>query len=278
MIGKRILLIRSNRFHREEVWLANIADRAAPKIGRIYLLIRGHRSATALDRFQRVIEESPVFEPLATRYGDKFADFLREHVEVVGGDVSKPGLGMASDVQRRLASSIDLIVNSSGLTDFNPDLRDALVMNVHAIKHLLEFIRNCDHAALLHLSTCYVVGRRDGRVLEELPKNYTPNATVGFDAEKEIESLEALIRETEARADSPEAADQIRRMAAEKAHTAKHLQGTALENQNRKNRFRWVRQAMVEAGMRRANELGWPNTYTLTKSLSESLFRNFLLA
>ena len=28
--------------------------------------------------------------------------------------------------------------------------------------------------------------------------------------------------------------------------------------------------------MRRANELGWPNTYTLTKSLAESLIRNFL--
>ncbi len=28
--------------------------------------------------------------------------------------------------------------------------------------------------------------------------------------------------------------------------------------------------------MKRANELGWPNTYTFTKSLSESLMRNFL--
>jgi long-chain acyl-CoA synthetase len=33
---------------------------------------------------------------------------------------------------------------------------------------------------------------------------------------------------------------------------------------------------MMEAGTQRANELGWPNTYTLTKSLSESLIRNFL--
>jgi long-chain acyl-CoA synthetase len=33
---------------------------------------------------------------------------------------------------------------------------------------------------------------------------------------------------------------------------------------------------MMEVGTQRANELGWPNTYTFTKSLSESLIRNFL--
>ncbi len=53
-------------------------------------------------------------------------------MEVVDGDVSKPGLGLAPEVRQRLARSLDVIVNSSGLTDFNPDLRDALAMNVRA--------------------------------------------------------------------------------------------------------------------------------------------------
>jgi long-chain acyl-CoA synthetase len=39
---------------------------------------------------------------------------------------------------------------------------------------------------------------------------------------------------------------------------------------------RWLRDTLTDAGTRRANELGWPNTYTFTKSLSESLIRNFL--
>jgi long-chain acyl-CoA synthetase len=121
-----------------------------------------------------------------------------------------------------------------------------------------------------------VVGRRDGRVFEELPRNYTPIASPGFDAAEECARLEALIHETEKRAESPEVTEEIRRMAREKEHAAKDLQGAALENQIRKNRFRWLRQVLTEAGMRRANELGWPNTYTLTKSLAESLIRNFL--
>ena len=76
-----------------KVWLANLLT-DLPEIGRIYLLVRRNRAATALQRFQRIVEESPVFEPLAERHGDDFADFLRERVEVVDGDVSKPGLGL----------------------------------------------------------------------------------------------------------------------------------------------------------------------------------------
>jgi long-chain acyl-CoA synthetase len=272
--GKNILLIGATGFI-GKVWLANLLAEL-PEIGRIYLLIRSNRSTTSLARFQRVVEESPVFEPLARFHGDKFAAFLREKIEVVDGDVTKPELGLAPDVAQKIKRSVHLIVNSSGLTDFNPDLRDALAMNVRATKHVLNFLTQCDHGALLHLSTSYVVGRRDGRVFEELPRNYTPIATPGFDAAEECARLEALIQETEKRAESPEVTEEIRRMAKEKEHAAKDLHGAALENQIRKNRFRWLRQVLTEAGMRRANELGWPNTYTLTKSLAESLIRNFL--
>jgi hypothetical protein len=171
---------------------------------------------------------------------------------------------------------VDVIINSGGLTDFNPDLRDALATNVRATAHLLDFLRECDHAALLHLSTCYVAGRRDGRILEELARDYTPRAVPGFDAETEWRSLEALVRQTESRAETDEVGEELRRAALGKEHAAKDLQGSALDNQIRKNRLRWVRQTLTNAGMERASELGWPNTYTFTKSLSESLIRNFL--
>jgi Male sterility protein/haloacid dehalogenase-like hydrolase len=272
--GKHILLIGGTGFI-GKVWLANLLAEL-PEIGRVHLLIRGHRATTALQRFERVVEESPVFDVLAARHGDGFRDFLRERVEVVTGDASKPGLGLPPETRQRFARSLDLIVNSAGLTDFNPDLRDALAMNLRATAYLLDFVRECDHAALLHLSTCYAVGQRDGRIVEELPKDYTPRGVAGFEAAKEWRSLENLIRETEARADSPEITEEIRKQALEKQHAAKDLHGTALENQIRKNRVRWLRQALMEAGTRRANELGWPNTYTFTKSLSESLIRNYL--
>jgi phosphoserine phosphatase len=272
--GKRILLIGGTGFI-GKVWLANLLTEL-PDIGRIYLLVRGNKSATALERFERIVEESPVFDRLATRYGDKFADFLRERVEVIEGDGSKPNFGLAPKVLAKLAPSLDLIVNSSGLTDFNPDLRDALASNVRSTAYLLEFLRECDHAALLHLSTCYAVGQRDGRVLEYLPKNYTPRGVAKFDAVSEWRALEALVADTEERAESTEVTGEFRRQALERKQAAKDLQGAALENQVRKNRVRWLRQRLTELATRRANELGWPNTYTFTKSLSESLIRNYL--
>jgi hypothetical protein len=272
--GKHILLIGATGFI-GKVWLANLLT-DLPEIGRIYLLVRHNRASTSVERFQRVLEESPVFESLAHQYGARFAEFLRERIEIVDGDVSKPGLGLAPDVKQQLSRSLDVIVNSSGLTDFNPDLRDALATNVRATAYTLDFLRECDHAGLLHLSTCYVVGQRDGRVMEELPHNYTPLGTPGYDAVTEWRRLEAVVRETEARAESPGVTEELRQAAQKKEHAAKDLQGAALENQIRKNRVRWLRQTLTDAASQRAEELGWPNTYTFTKSLSESLIRNFL--
>jgi long-chain acyl-CoA synthetase len=268
---KNILLIGATGFI-GKVWLANtLSD--LPEVGKIYLLIRRSRSTRADERFQRLVEESPVFEPLYEKHGENFAEFLRRHVEVVEGDVTQPGLGLAAEARAKLGRVLDLVLNSSGLTDFNPDLRDALTSNVRAVVHLLDFLRQSDHAALLHLSTCYVAGARDGRIEETLAPDYNPAGAPGYNAERELESLEALILETEARAESPKVTEELRRQALEKRTAAKDLHGTALENQIRKNRARWLRQTLAEAGTRRAIELGWPNTYTLTKSLAESIIQ-----
>jgi long-chain acyl-CoA synthetase len=267
--GKHILLAGGTGFI-GKVWLAELL-REIPNVGRVTLLVRRRRSSSALRRFERLVAESPVFDPLDERYGANLARFLAERIEIVEGDVSEPGMGLAEDVRRRLEQSVDLVVNSSGLTDFNPDLRDALAGNVRAVMHLAEFLRASDHAALLHLSTCYVAGRRDGRLPETLTPNYTPAGVSGFDAGLEWRALDERIREIERRAEDPEITDLLRSEALSKPGAARELAGSALENQIRKNRLRWIRMQMVDEGMRRAAELGWPNTYTFTKSLAESL-------
>jgi thioester reductase-like protein len=149
------------------VWLANtLMD--LPEIGKLYLLIRRQKSSPAQKRFEKMIEGSPVFDPVFEKYGERLGRLLADKVEVVEGDVSQPGLGLDLRGAARLRGDLDLIINSSGLTDFNPDLRDALAVNVDSTHHLIEFIRGSDHAALLHLSTCYVAGQRDGRVSERV--------------------------------------------------------------------------------------------------------------
>ena len=269
LAGRHVMLIGVTGFI-GNVWLANTLMEL-PKIGRIYLLIRRQKSNPAERRFEKMVEESPVFDPLFEKYGSGFAEYLREKVEVVEGDVTQAGLGLNAEVARRLQKNLDVIVNSSGLTDFNPDLRDALATNTDAAMSVLEFVRGTEHAGLLHLSTCYVAGERDGRVIEKLIPNYTPHRVANFEAEQEWRALQDVIAKAEAQAESEEVTAGLKVQALANEHAAKGLQGAALQNQIRKNRIRWLKTYLTEAGTRRAKELGWPNTYTLSKSLAESL-------
>lgn len=267
--GKRIMLVGVTGFI-GKVWLVNtLLD--LPEVSRIYLLIRPQKSQSSQRRFERMVEESPVFDPLFARYGAGLAHFLAERVEVVEGDVTRSNLGLAPETAAYLQSKLDIVINSSGLTDFNPDLRDALATNVEAAVNVVEFVRQSNHAGLLHLSTCYVAGARDGRVAEKVWPNYTPSRIPDFDAQKELESLHAFVDEAEAKAEGPVVTAELREQALQREHAAKGLQGAALENQVRKNRVRWLRNYLTDEGTKRALELGWPNTYTLTKSLAESL-------
>jgi thioester reductase-like protein len=267
--GKHVMLIGVTGFI-GKVWLANtLMD--LPEIGQIYLLIRRQKSNPAQSRFEKLVDESPVFDPLYARHGHELLQFINERVQVIEGDVSQPSFGVDPAIADNLRGKLDLIINSSGLTDFNPDLREAVSSNVDAVMNVLQFVRESDHAGLLHLSTCYAAGRCDGRVDENPRPDYTPIGVPGFDAELEWKSLHRQIDAIQASAEGPVVTEELRRQAVGKEHAAKDLHGAALENQIRKNRVRWLRNELTEAGKRRAHELGWPNTYTFTKSLAESL-------
>jgi len=62
LAGKHVLLIGVTGFI-GKVWLANLLL-DLPEIGRIYLLIRRQKSNPALQRFDKMVEDSPVFDPL----------------------------------------------------------------------------------------------------------------------------------------------------------------------------------------------------------------------
>ena len=252
------------------MWLVDLLEKI-PEIGKITLLIRRNRTTSAQRRFEKIVEESPAFDGLHEIHGANLAAFLKEKVEVVEGDLSLPGLGLDIDTQVRLARTLDVIVSSAGLTDFNPDLRDAISSNIDSTIHLVDYQRRCDHAALMHLSTCYVVGMRDGRVAEELHSNYNPGDHPDFDSEKEIASLREMVRRIEERSESTDVTRALRRQALGRSGDASKVVADELDGVLKRNRARWVRNRLVRAGMKRAHHLGWPNTYTFTKSLGESI-------
>src|SRR5258706_14407632 len=97
-----------------------------PNIGKITLLIRRNRTTTAQRRFEKIVEDSPTLDGLQKQYVARLGEFLRQKIDVVECDDSQPSLGLEEGVRAQLARSLDLVVNSGGLTDFNPALRDAV--------------------------------------------------------------------------------------------------------------------------------------------------------
>src|SRR6202171_1658955 len=250
LANRHILLVGVTGFI-GKVWLVDLLENVS-NIGKITLLIRRNRTTSAQRRFEKIIEESPAFDTLQARHGRNLATFLKEKVEVVEGDVSLPGLGLDQATQARLAQSLDLVVNSAGLTDFNPDLRDALSSNVDSALNLLNFLRQCKHAGLMHLSTCYVVGMRDGRVTEELQENYNPARDLEFDAQREVEALRETIRRIEQRSESEELTRALHRQALGRSMDDSKAASQDLQGVVKRNRLRWPRNRLGRGGLRRA--------------------------
>ena len=270
LAGKHLLVIGTTGFI-GKVWLTMLLE-DLPEIGRIYLLVRRQGSRSALQRFERIVAESPTFRVLHERHGDDLGRWLSERIEVLEGDVSEPGLGLDSATAESLYQNLDLVVNSAGLTDFNPDLRLALSTNADSVLHLVEFLRRCRRAGLVHVSTCFVNGRTDGRVPEELQSSYTPRGASDFNARREWEFLHGEVSRIEQEADGPALQSQFRNEALSKVKSgADGSDEKAVNNQIRKIRTRWVRDCLIDSGIERAQRWGWPNIYTFTKSLGESL-------
>ncbi|MGQ0721918.1 MAG: SDR family oxidoreductase [Candidatus Eiseniibacteriota bacterium] len=230
LADREILLLGASGFI-GKVWLASLLEHL-PELGTVHVLLRRRGAREPEARFARMLRESPAFEGLRRRDGPSL-EALAARIRVHEGDVREPDLGLPPATAARLRETVDLVVNSSGLTEFNPDPRDALAVNVDGVLHLLDFVSRSRTAALLHVSTCFAAGCREGRIPEECDPRATPSGRAGFDPESERLQLERTLQEY--------------------AST------------------RTTRRPATWAITERARELGWPNIYTFTKALGERL-------
>jgi hypothetical protein len=267
--GKRVLLTGASGFL-GKVWLALMLDRV-PEIERIYVLLRSKALLSARERFEKIINTSPVFGPLHERFGARFTRFISEKVEVIEGELSEPRMMLNEPTLRRLRREVDLVVHCAGLVDFNPDLRKALASNVDATLNVADFVEASDKAALLHISTCYVAGRRSGLIAEAVVPEYSPLAS-GFDPEREVREARAAAERVCTERESREHAAKVRAEVEAMVRDRRRGDRTKLVASLVRRRMREdLKQALVDVGMERAHRLGWHNTYTYTKSIAESL-------
>jgi nucleoside-diphosphate-sugar epimerase len=281
LAGRRILFTGASGFL-GKVWLSMMLDKV-PDVGRIYVLVRGKKGQGARERFERMVNESYAFKPLHDRHGAELSRFLSERVEVVAGDVSLPGLGVDPEVAQRIQKNLDLLVHCAGQVDFNPELSDALANNLEGTIHAAEFAERANGGsrapgrastgcAFLQVSTCFVAGNREGRILEEATPNYAPTRE-GFDVEAEYHHLKQLVQQVHEETCGEEALAALRQeliqSVIEKGHDPNNHQ--LIERILRREEKARLSDRLVEAGKSRARHWGWPNLYTFTKSMSESM-------
>ncbi|MEM9839748.1 MAG: SDR family oxidoreductase [Pseudomonadota bacterium] len=83
----------------------------------------------------------------------------------IRGDITKARLGLGDDHWHTLTQTVDRVVHCAAITEFTDETPQHRAVNVVGTQNVLEFC-NCASAGLVHVSTAYVSGDREGSVLE----------------------------------------------------------------------------------------------------------------
>ncbi|XP_060668544.1 probable fatty acyl-CoA reductase 4 isoform X1 [Ziziphus jujuba] len=217
--------------------------RVQPNVKKLYLLIRASDSHSASRRMYTEVIGKELFRVLREKWDTNFESLIAEKVAAISGDVSCENLGLDVNDMEKLWKDIDVIVNSAATTSFDGRYDVALGTNTLGVLHVLSFAKKCTNLKMLvHLSTAYVCGERDGLILEDemfyTGKTLKVTSKLDFKEEQKLmaEKLEEL-RDQNASADT-------------------------------------ITTTMRDFGIQRAKLYGWPNTYVFTKAMGEICLRN----
>ena len=256
--------------------------RHVPDVGRIYLMIRPRsrgsgKPMNADDRLQREVLQSNAFARLRQELGDQFDSFVKEKLVAVPSDLTEDRLGLDDDTYARLAQEVDIVINSAATVVFDEPLDRAMLQNTLGPKRIVEFAKTCRDAVLVHVSTAYVNGRQKGMIAEDAP---VPNQTVAqqmtdmqtpeYDLDLEIEAILAYGHHIEEASRTPERFAEFTRLL-DKQDKGKRITAHRREHQMEALRQRWIREKMAARGVERGRELGWHDSYSLTKAMGEQM-------
>ncbi|XP_037438029.1 alcohol-forming fatty acyl-CoA reductase-like [Triticum dicoccoides] len=214
--------------------------RVQPDVKKIYLPVRAVDAAAAKHRVENEVVGKELFGLLREKHGDGFKSFIQEKIVPLAGDVMGEDFGIDPETLKelRLTEELEVIVNGAATTNFYERYDVALDVNVMGVKHMCNFAKKCPNLkVLLHVSTAYVAGEKQGLV-EERPFDEGETLLEGthLDINTEFRLASDLEKQLQADDDSSSKAK---------------------------------RKAMKDLGLARARHFGWPNTYVFTKSMGE---------
>ncbi|WCJ41788.1 Fatty acyl-CoA reductase 1 [Euphorbia peplus] len=212
--------------------------RIQPNVKKFYLLLRATDAESAIERFQDEIIGKELFKVIKEIHGEKINSFVSEKMIPIAGDISSEHLGIEdSNLRDELWEQVDFVLNMAATTNFDERYEVALGINTMGPLNVLNFAKRCQKIQMLvHVSTAYVCGEDNGRILEK-----------AFPMGKAKKGTENLVIETE------------RKLAQEK------LDQLHADDVSEKA----IAAAMKDFGLERARNFGWPNTYVFSKAMGE---------
>ncbi|GMN55961.1 hypothetical protein TIFTF001_025080 [Ficus carica] len=142
--------------------------RTVPDVGKIFLLIKAKNKEAAMGRLKNEIINTELFKRLQQTYGKSYQAFMLSKLVPVVGNVCESDLGVDGDLAETIAKEVDVIVNSAANTTFDERYDVALSINTKGPCNLMNFSKKCKKLKLfLQVSTAYVNGQRQGRIMEK---------------------------------------------------------------------------------------------------------------
>ncbi len=205
---------------------------SVPDVGKLLLLVRPAGERGAADRLRDEILGSPIMARLRALHADGWPAWAAGKVEVVAGDLARDRFGLDAGGYAALCDRVDRVVACAATVSFDERLDRALELNARGALRALALARDAGDAPLLHVSTCFVSGRRTGPV----PERPVGGGTAG--------------------AADPDA------LLATLAGACRRARGGVAPGAGAR---------LVEAGKELAARHGFHDVYTLTKALAERL-------
>jgi len=250
--------------------------RSVPDLEVAVLVRPGRRGAA--DRVRREIIRNDCFDRLRREWGDRFDAEIDRRLLVMAGDVGTDGLGL-DDAGLEILAGCHTVIHSAASVSFDSPLDAAVEVNLLGPSRLAEAMRRAAASGspagagsgdarapghLIAVSTAYVAGTRRGDS-PELPLPETPfSPDVSW--RDEVDAARRVRADREAVSREPAQLARFHKQARQELGAA----GVPLlAERTERIRQEWVSKAMVDAGVARAQSLGWPDAYPYTKALGE---------